>query len=91
MNVLALAVCTREAVKSMRERNVDDGHIIHISRFVEILKSESPFVKLPAYLNLYQVTLISHMGKVISFSPSVTSTFPRNYSGVETSLKATYI
>ncbi|XP_072041943.1 dehydrogenase/reductase SDR family member 11-like isoform X2 [Amphiura filiformis] len=31
VNVLGLSICTREAVKSMRERNVDDGHIIHLN------------------------------------------------------------
>nr|CAD7200809.1 unnamed protein product [Timema douglasi] len=31
LNVLGLSICTREAVKSMRERGVDDGHIIHIN------------------------------------------------------------
>ncbi|XP_063236793.1 dehydrogenase/reductase SDR family member 11-like isoform X4 [Bacillus rossius redtenbacheri] len=31
VNVLALSICTREAFKSMRERGVDDGHIIHIN------------------------------------------------------------
>lgn len=31
VNVLALTICTREAVKRMRERGVDDGHIIHIN------------------------------------------------------------
>ncbi|CAG08971.1 unnamed protein product [Tetraodon nigroviridis] len=31
VNVLALCVCTREAYQSMKERNVDDGHIIHIN------------------------------------------------------------
>ncbi|KAM8835297.1 dehydrogenase/reductase SDR family member 11-like [Synchiropus picturatus] len=31
VNVLALSICTREAYKSMRERNVDDGHIININ------------------------------------------------------------
>nr|CAD7198837.1 unnamed protein product [Timema douglasi] len=31
VNVLGLSICTREAVKSMRERGVDDGHIIHIN------------------------------------------------------------
>ncbi|KAM9440405.1 dehydrogenase/reductase SDR family member 11a [Clarias gariepinus] len=30
VNILALAICTREAYQSMRERNVDDGHIINI-------------------------------------------------------------
>lgn len=31
VNVVALSVCTREAVKSMKRRNVADGHIIHLS------------------------------------------------------------
>ncbi|XP_072314603.1 dehydrogenase/reductase SDR family member 11-like [Eucyclogobius newberryi] len=31
VNVIALSVCTREAYQSMKERNVDDGHIIHIN------------------------------------------------------------
>lgn len=31
VNVLAPSICTREAVKSMRERNVDDGQIININ------------------------------------------------------------
>lgn len=31
LNVVALCLCTRETVKSMRERGVDDGHIIHIN------------------------------------------------------------
>ncbi|XP_070572613.1 dehydrogenase/reductase SDR family member 11-like [Ptychodera flava] len=31
VNVVALSICTREAVKQMRERNVDDGHIIHLN------------------------------------------------------------
>jgi len=32
LNVLALSVCTKEAIQSMRERGVDDGHIIHMNR-----------------------------------------------------------
>lgn len=32
VNVLALSICTREAYQSMKERNVDDGHIININR-----------------------------------------------------------
>ncbi|KAK3089340.1 hypothetical protein FSP39_002839 [Pinctada imbricata] len=31
VNVRALCLCTQESVKSMRERNVDDGHIININ------------------------------------------------------------
>ena len=31
VNVLALAVCTREAIKVMRDGSVPDGHVIHIS------------------------------------------------------------
>lgn len=31
VNVIALCVCTREAYQSMKERNVDDGHIININ------------------------------------------------------------
>ncbi|KAM6987505.1 dehydrogenase/reductase SDR family member 11-like [Tautogolabrus adspersus] len=31
VNVLALCICTREAYQSMKERNVDDGHIININ------------------------------------------------------------
>lgn len=32
LNVLGLSICTKEALQSMEERDVDDGHIIHISR-----------------------------------------------------------
>uniref|UniRef100_A0A8C5GUY6 Dehydrogenase/reductase SDR family member 11 n=1 Tax=Gouania willdenowi TaxID=441366 RepID=A0A8C5GUY6_GOUWI len=31
VNVLALSICTHEAYQSMKERNVDDGHIIHVN------------------------------------------------------------
>ncbi|XP_048872720.1 dehydrogenase/reductase SDR family member 11a isoform X2 [Brienomyrus brachyistius] len=31
VNVLALAICTRQAYQSMKERHVDDGHIININ------------------------------------------------------------
>ncbi|XP_076056906.1 dehydrogenase/reductase SDR family member 11-like [Oratosquilla oratoria] len=31
LNVVALCLCTKEAVASMKERGVDDGHIIHIN------------------------------------------------------------
>ncbi len=29
-NVLGLSICTREAVKSMKEKGIDDGHVINI-------------------------------------------------------------
>jgi len=32
VNVLALSVCTMQAFQSMKEKGVDDGHIIHINR-----------------------------------------------------------
>ncbi|KAF3847540.1 hypothetical protein F7725_020568 [Dissostichus mawsoni] len=31
VNVLALCICSREAYQSMKERNVDDGHIINLN------------------------------------------------------------
>ncbi|KAM4567346.1 dehydrogenase/reductase SDR family member 11-like [Odontesthes bonariensis] len=31
VNVVGLSICTREAYQSMKERNVDDGHIININ------------------------------------------------------------
>ncbi|XP_030633074.1 dehydrogenase/reductase SDR family member 11-like [Chanos chanos] len=31
VNVLALSICTRESYLSMKERNIDDGHIININ------------------------------------------------------------
>jgi short-subunit dehydrogenase len=34
LNILGLSVCTKEAIQSMKERGVNDGHIIHINRQV---------------------------------------------------------
>lgn len=31
VNIIALSICTREAYQSMKERKLDDGHIIHIN------------------------------------------------------------
>ncbi len=37
MNVIALSVCGREAYQSMKERKVDDGHIININGYGNVL------------------------------------------------------
>ncbi len=29
-NVLGFAICTREAIKSMKEKGIDDGHLVTI-------------------------------------------------------------
>uniref|UniRef100_A0A3B5AZL3 Dehydrogenase/reductase SDR family member 11-like n=1 Tax=Stegastes partitus TaxID=144197 RepID=A0A3B5AZL3_9TELE len=34
LNVIGLSICTREAYQSMKERNVDDGHIINLNSLV---------------------------------------------------------
>ncbi|CAH1793442.1 unnamed protein product [Owenia fusiformis] len=31
LNILALCICTREAIKGMRARGMDNGHVIHIA------------------------------------------------------------
>jgi len=36
VNILGLSICTREALRSMKERNVTDGHIVHINRLLNI-------------------------------------------------------
>nr|CAD7204958.1 unnamed protein product [Timema douglasi] len=41
LNVLGLSICTREAFKLMKEKGVDDGHIIHINRYNLSLIKES--------------------------------------------------
>jgi NAD(P)-dependent dehydrogenase (short-subunit alcohol dehydrogenase family) len=32
VNVLAYSVCAKEALQSMKEKGVDDGHIVNINR-----------------------------------------------------------
>jgi short-subunit dehydrogenase len=34
VNTVGLTLCTREAVRSMRERDVNEGHIVYINRYV---------------------------------------------------------
>ena len=36
VNVMGLSVCTQQALESMKERGVDDGHVIHINRSVAL-------------------------------------------------------
>ncbi|KAG0709127.1 Dehydrogenase/reductase SDR family member 11 [Chionoecetes opilio] len=42
LNVVALCLCTREAVASMRERGVDDGHVIHLNSIAGHYISQVP-------------------------------------------------
>jgi len=44
VNVLALSICTREAIKLMRECGIDDGHIIHMNRCVSFSVPYTIFV-----------------------------------------------
>ncbi|XP_063233756.1 farnesol dehydrogenase-like isoform X2 [Bacillus rossius redtenbacheri] len=48
VNVLALSICTREALKSMKKRKVDDGHIIHINSVAGHFPSRVPGVSMYA-------------------------------------------
>jgi NADP+-dependent farnesol dehydrogenase len=40
VNVVALCLCTKEAVASMRRRDIKDGHIFNLSRSVLSLFEE---------------------------------------------------
>ncbi|XP_067012030.2 dehydrogenase/reductase SDR family member 11 [Anabrus simplex] len=50
VNVVALCLCTREAIRSMRSRSVDDGHVINISSHVSF------FVPQIATFHMYSAT-----------------------------------
>nr|CAD7423474.1 unnamed protein product [Timema monikensis] len=84
VNVLGLSICTREAVKSMRERGVDDGHLIHINSVAGHFYSEFPSIHfysgskhavtvLTEGLRRELVALNSHI-RVTSISPGVVDT-----------------
>nr|CAD7262171.1 unnamed protein product [Timema shepardi] len=84
VNVLGLSICTREAVKSMRERGVDDGHIIHINSIAGHYIIDIPSVHfysgskhavtvLTEGLRRELVALNSHI-RVTSISPGVVDT-----------------
>jgi NADP-dependent 3-hydroxy acid dehydrogenase YdfG len=36
VNVLGLSICTREALKNMKERDNDSGHVVHINRYAAV-------------------------------------------------------
>ncbi|XP_075238669.1 farnesol dehydrogenase-like [Lycorma delicatula] len=42
VNVIALQICTREALKSMRKHNIDDGYIINISSLAAHMTTPAP-------------------------------------------------
>ncbi|XP_023719736.1 farnesol dehydrogenase isoform X3 [Cryptotermes secundus] len=42
VNIVGLTLCTREAVRSMRERGVNEGHIVYISSFLGRTISNNP-------------------------------------------------
>ncbi|XP_072041105.1 dehydrogenase/reductase SDR family member 11-like [Amphiura filiformis] len=84
VNVLGLSICTREAVKSMRERNVDDGHIFHInslsghrippSKFIHVYcASKYAVTALTEGLRQELLEIKSHI-RVTSISPGVVKT-----------------
>jgi NAD(P)-dependent dehydrogenase (short-subunit alcohol dehydrogenase family) len=39
VNTVGLTLCTREAVRSMRERGVNEGHIVYINRYMTFIFS----------------------------------------------------
>jgi NADP-dependent 3-hydroxy acid dehydrogenase YdfG len=55
LNVLGLSVCTKEALQSMKERGVDDGHIIHINRSVISVTWKSRYTQ-----NLKKLSHVKH-------------------------------
>ena len=49
VNVMGLSVCTQQALKSMKERGVDDGHVIHINRSVVLCLAVAPLITYNSY------------------------------------------
>ncbi|XP_069683489.1 dehydrogenase/reductase SDR family member 11-like [Periplaneta americana] len=59
LNVLALSVCTKEALQSMKERGVDDGHIIHINSISGHRIPQSEHVNMMYCASKYAVTALT--------------------------------
>ncbi|XP_069683490.1 dehydrogenase/reductase SDR family member 11-like [Periplaneta americana] len=85
LNILALSVCTKEALQSMKERGVDDGHIIHINSTAGHGIPNSEFANLMYCASKYAVTALTEglrrelvqqktKIKVTSVSPGIVKT-----------------
>ncbi|XP_023724005.1 farnesol dehydrogenase-like [Cryptotermes secundus] len=90
INVLGLSMCTREAIQSMREKAVDDGHIININ---SVLGHGTPFAAFMYAASKHAVTalteglrreLVQQKSKirVTSISPGAVKTEIAEASGV---------
>ncbi|CAG2059481.1 unnamed protein product [Timema podura] len=58
LNVLGLSICTREALKLMKEKGVDDGHIIHINGVLGHTLGNLPGL-IPYVTTKYAVTVLT--------------------------------
>jgi hypothetical protein len=59
LNVLALSICTKEAIHCMHDGKVDDGHIVHINRYVtgNLTRPRAGFQCLISFIGLNQQKL----------------------------------
>jgi len=98
VNVLALCVCTREAVAQMRERG-DDGHVIHVSSMAAHRVPEGSGVYSATKYAVRALTEglrqeLRELGSAIrvsAISPGFVETeFAEHYHGSEAKARATY-
>ncbi|XP_023588443.1 dehydrogenase/reductase SDR family member 11 isoform X5 [Trichechus manatus latirostris] len=88
VNVLALSICTREAYQSMKERKVDDGHIININSVSNLRmwpRLSSMSSALPRTSSIFPLTWERGCGQKEGFrQPSCTPTpAPQGWGGRE--------